>query len=270
MEGLDNTVRWFQSLYTYRNFISGSVKRDFQARFSQSMLGGIWLILQPLAMITVYTVIFANVMRAKLPGIDDSIKYSVYLCAGNFAWALFLEIVNRSTNVFIENGNLLKKLAFPRICLPVIVVFVAIINYLIVYALFCAFLLLTGNFPGVIILWTIPLTLVLVFFSISLGVILGVLNVFFRDVGPFVGIVLQFWFWFTPVVYPLSILPEEIAKLIRFNPLSAVVKGFQDVIVWGASPDWYALMPVTALSVFLALLAVLLFRKRAPEMVDEL
>ena len=92
-----------------------------------------WAVINPLAMITVYTVIFSQIMRAKLPNIDSTFAYSIYLCAGIITWGLFSEIVNKGQNVFIDNANLLKKISFPRLCLPVIVVTTALINFSIIF-----------------------------------------------------------------------------------------------------------------------------------------
>ncbi len=193
------------ALWAYRGFILGSVGREFQSKYRNSLLGAAWPILNPLAMVTVYTIIFSSVMQAKLPGIDGSFAYSIYLCSGLLTWGLFAEITGRGQNVFLENANLLKKLNFPRLCLPLIVVFNATLNFGIVFGLFLLFLLLTGHLPGWPLLGIIPVLILQIAFSIGLGITLGVLNVFFRDVGQFFGIILQFWFWFTPIVYPITI-----------------------------------------------------------------
>jgi len=197
-----------KSLWAYRGFIIGSVKREFQPKYRNSLLGAAWTVLNPLAMIIVYTVIFSQIMRAKLPGIDSTFAYSIYLCAGVLTWGLFAEIAGRAQNTFLEHANLLKKLSFPRLCLPVTVVANALLNFAIVFGLFSVFLLISGNFPGLVYLALVPVLMILIAFAIGLGITLGVLNVFFRDVGQFFGIVIQFWFWLTPIVYPISILPE--------------------------------------------------------------
>ena len=101
-----------KNLWAYRGFISGSVKREFQMKYRNSMLGAAWTVINPLAMIVVYTVIFSQIMRMRLPGAESNFAYSVYLCAGVLTWGFFAEIVNRSQTVFIENANMLKKLSF--------------------------------------------------------------------------------------------------------------------------------------------------------------
>ena len=260
----------FKSLWAYRGFFLGNVKREFQLKYRNSLLGAAWTVINPLAMIIVYTVIFSQLMRAKLPGIDGTFAYSIYLCAGVLTWGLFAEIVSRAQNTFIENANLLKKLSFPRLCLPVIVVANALVNFFIVFGLFTIFLLISGNFLGLVYLALFPVLAILVLFAIGLGISLGVLNVFFRDVGQFFGVVIQFWFWCTPIVYPISILPEYVRALMNYNPMANLIDAFQDILVKGQWPEWSSLLPVSIIAIILCAFGMRLFRKHAGEMVDEL
>ena len=264
------SVGMLRGVLAYRGFILGSVKREFQSKYRNSLLGAAWTVLNPLAMIVVYTVIFAQVMRARLPGMDSTFAYSIYLCAGVLTWGLFAEIAGRGQNVFLDNANLLKKLSFPRICLPIIVVLSAGLNFAIIFSLFTGFLILSGNFPGWVFLAIFPVLAVQIIFSIGLGMTLGVLNVFFRDVGQFFGIAVQFWFWFTPIVYPLAIVHEKIRGLIALNPMTALITAYQDILVSGLWPQWGSLIPVTLIGVLLCVAGMRLFRKRAGEMADEL
>ncbi|NMZ69241.1 lipopolysaccharide transport system permease protein [Pseudomonas peli] len=257
-------------LWAYRGFILGSVKREFQSKYRNSLLGAAWNVLNPLAMIIVYTLIFSQIMRAKLPGVDSAFGYSIYLCAGVITWGLFAEIVGRGQNVFLDNANLLKKLSFPRLCLPVTVVANAGLNFFIIFGLFTAFLVLSGTFPGLPFLAIFPLLALLVLFSIGLGITLGVLNVFFRDVGQFFGIFLTFWFWLTPIVYPISILPERLQPFMSLNPMTRLMNAFQVVLVNGQWPNWSSLWPVVVLALLLCVFGFGLYRRHAGEMVDEL
>lgn len=259
-----------KALWAYRGFILGSVRREFQSRYQNSLLGAAWTVINPLAMIVVYTVIFSQVMRARLPGVDSTLAYSIYLCAGVLTWGLFAEIASRAQTVFLENATLLKKLNFPRLTLPVTVVTNALLNFTIVFSLFTLFLAITGNFPGWVFLGLLPVLAILVAFAIGLGVTLGILNVFFRDVGQFFGIFLQFWFWLTPIVYPLSILPEPVARYMDFNPMAALIGACQDILVHGRWPDWWRLLPVLLLSLVLCGFGLRLFRRHSGELVDEL
>ena len=263
-------MKLFKPLWAYRSFILGSVKREFQSKYRNSLLGAAWTVINPLAMIVVYTVIFSQIMRAKLPGADSTFGYSIYLCAGLLTWGLFAEITGRAQNTFLENANLLKKLNFPRLCLPVVVVASAALNFSMIFGLFTLFLLVSGNFPGVAYLAVLPLLTILLAFAIGLGMMLGVLNVFFRDVGQFFGIFVQFWFWLTPIVYPVNILPTSAQNLMAYNPMAPLLAGFQAVLVMGQWPQWASLLYHAVLAALLCLLGMGLFRRHAGDMVDEL
>lgn len=257
-------------VWAYRGFILGSVRREFQLKYRNSMLGAVWTVLQPLSMILVYTVIFSQIMQARIPGVDGSFSYSIYLCAGILSWGLFTEIATRSQNMFLENANLMKKLSFPRLCLPVIVVSSALLNFAIIFGLFILFLVLSGNFPGLVVLALVPLLALLITMAAGLGMVLGVLNVFFRDVGQLFGMVITFWFWLTPIVYPISILPEQAKPLMQLNPLAALIAAVQGVFVQGLWPQWHTLLYPVLLTIGLCLLGLRLFRRHSGDMVDEL
>lgn len=263
-------MQMIKALWAYRGFILGSVRREFQSKYSNSLLGAAWTVINPVAMIVIYTVVFSQVMKARLPGAEGQFAYSIYLCAGVLTWTFFAETVSRAQNVFLENANLLKKVSFPRMCLPVIVVANASINFLIIFGLFTLFLLLWGGFPGLVYFAVIPILLVQVLFSVGLGITLGVLNVFFRDVGQLFAVVLQFWFWLTPVLYPVSILPEFAQRALRYNPMTNIITSYQGILVNGQWPDWVSLLPVTVLALALCAWGMRLFRAHAGEMVDEL
>ncbi|MET0322718.1 MAG: ABC transporter permease [Duganella sp.] len=259
-----------RALWRSRGLVLGSVRRDFQARYRNTMLGAAWAILQPLAMIVVYTVIFSQVMHARLPGDVGRFGYSIYLCAGVLAWGLFAEITVRAQQMFIDNANLLKKVRFPLLCLPVIVVGNALLNFAIIFGLFTAFLLVSGHFPGAVFAALLPLVLLEVALAIGLGLVLGVLNVFFRDVGQLFQIVLQLWFWCTPIVYPAAILPPALRDLLVLNPMAPLIAALQDVLLHGRAPQWSALLPTALAALLLCALGLRLLRRRAGDMVDEL
>lgn len=258
------------AIYRYRGFIFGSVKREFQARYKTSMLGATWLILQPLSMILVYTLVFSQVMKARLPGEGGTYAYSIYLCVGIITWGLFAEIVGRGQNIFIESAGLIKKLNFPRICLPIIVSLTAILNFAIIFSIFILFLIVSGNFHFYSIIEILPLIIIEVLFAVGLGISLGVINVFFRDVGQFVGVLLQFWFWFTPIVYVMSTLPAWAQDILKYNPMATLVDNYQKVIIHQAKINWVDILPVSLAAILLCLLGVYLFKKHAADMVDEL
>lgn len=259
-----------RSLWKYRGFIAGSIRRELRSRYAGSALGALWQILSPLALIAIYAIVFAELMRARLPGVEDRFAYAIFVCSGLLAWNMFSEIVLRSQVMFVENANLLKKASFPRSCLPTIVVGSAIANFAVVYSVFLALLAVAGRFPGpVVILAVVPLVLLALLGS-SLGVLIGTLHVFFRDAGQVLGVMLQLLFWLTPIVYPLGALPGQYAKLVAWNPITPIVEALQGIFVHRAAPSPEALLLPLGLGVVLGAIAWLAFRQQAPYVVDEL
>jgi len=258
-------------IWQYRSFILASVRREFQSKHQNSLLGAIWAILSPLAMIIIYTVIFSQIMKAKLPENDSMYAYSVYLCAGIISWGLFTEIITRSQTLFLDNANILKKLSFPRVILPIIIIINACLNFLIIAFIFLFFLLVTQQLPGWPLFSVIPVLIIQLLFSIGLGMILGVLNVFFRDIGQLFSIIIQFWFWLTPIVYPISILPEIVRPaLMILNPMAAIINAYHTIFVQKSQPDWISLTSPLLIAILLCIIAYYLYIKHASEIVDEL
>ena len=260
----------FRALWDYRAFVLGMVARDFRGRYLGSVLGSSWAILNPLAQIVIYTLIFSQVMRARLPNIQDPLAYSLYLCAGLLTWNYFVEVLLRSQTVFLEQANMLKKVSFPRVTLPSYVFLSASVNFLIIWALFLAFLLVSGRWPGWVLVALVPLLLLQQTLAVGLGLVLGVTNVFFRDVAQVVGVGLQFWFWLTPIVYPVTTVPEVVRNMIAWNPLYPLVTSYQQIIVEHRWPAWTALWVVAAAALAVAVLSDTAFRRLAGPMVDEL
>nr|WP_077549169.1 ABC transporter permease [Pseudorhizobium flavum]CAD6632167.1 ABC transporter permease [Pseudorhizobium flavum] len=258
------------TLWRYRYFILTSIQSDFRARVARSRLGMFWIVLAPLSQVVIYAFVLSSLMSQRLPGIETPFAYSIYLMAGFQAWFLFTEILTRCLNVFIENGNALKKISFPRMALPVIAVGAAILNNLIFFVLVIAAYLLVGYHPGWSLAWFPVLLLVTSALATGLGLVLGILNVFMRDVGQLVAILLQFGFWLTPIVYTIDILPERFQDIIRLNPMFWVVDNYHRVLAYGVAPNLIALGLVAGLAVILLWLALVLFRKASGEIVDVL
>lgn len=257
-------------IWQYRDFIFGSVKREFRVKYQNSILGVFWVFVNPLAMILVYTLVFSQLMKAKLPNAMGSFSYSIYLCAGILSWGLFSEISSRALNLFLDNANLLKKIYFPRACLPIILVINAWINFAIIFGMFVIFLLATQNFPGIIFLAVIPILLIITFFALALGVGMGVLNVFYRDIGQVYTVFLQFWFWLTPIVYTSEILPSKVQALLQINPLVPLISGLQRIVVLHEAPLWDTLIYPLLLTCLLILWSAYLAKQHQHDLIDEL
>ncbi|MDQ2972514.1 MAG: ABC transporter permease, partial [Pseudomonadota bacterium] len=116
------------ALWRYRHFILSAIWNDLRTRFTRSRLGALWLILQPLAQSAIYALILSRVLAARLPGINNKYAYVIYLLAGMLAWSLFAEVVMRCLTIYVDNGNLMKKIVFPRMCLPLVVSGSALVN----------------------------------------------------------------------------------------------------------------------------------------------
>jgi lipopolysaccharide transport system permease protein len=256
--------------WDFRGFILASVKREFVSRYLGTQLGFFWAIAQPLAMIVIYTVVFSGIMKPALAGYDSAFAYSIYLCAGIVVWQLFSDLLNRSVGVFVRNAGLLKKVNLPKLALPVVVAISGLANFAILLALFLAFLLSVGAFPSAAVLALVPVVVLVVGFAIGLGVLLGTINVFYRDVEQTTTMVLQFWFWLTPIVYPGRTLPPILADLLAWNPLWPIVRFTQTIFLEDHVPAWSTLAYPALAAGMLLVLAMYAFRKLSGEIVDEL
>lgn len=256
--------------WRYRFFIVSSIRTELQSKFVRSRLGGLWLILNPLAQVVIFAFVLSSVLSARLPGISNHYAYAIYLMSGILGWSLFSEIVNRCLNLFIDNGNLLKKLVFPKIALPLIVTGSALVNNLLLFAAILAIFGLLGHLPGPALLFLPFLMVLTIALALGLGLVLGVFNVFIRDIGQVVPVVMQFLFWLTPIVYTTDTIPAEYRDLLKLNPLLPIITGYQDTLLYDRAPDWSALGLIVLISVFFLAFSLLLLRKAAPDMVDQL
>ena len=259
-----------KSLWAYRFFIISSIKTEYQTRFTRSKLGLLWMVIQPLSMVLIYSLILSQIMTAKLPGVATQYAYPVYLLSGMVAWTLFSEVLNRCLNIFIENANLLKKLSFPKMTLPIIVIGSAMINFCLL--LFIMFIVLgaLGHFPYGALLWLPLLIFLTLTLATGIGLFFGIINVFIRDVGQLMNIVIQFWFWLTPIVYMVTIVPEKYSTLFMLNPLTGIVMGYQNVLLYNKPPD-VSMLIYPSLFAFVALvLTVIIYKKASSEMADVL
>ena len=263
----------FRDIWHYRGFVRGSIEREIAAQYRGSLLGAGWVLIGPTAMILIYTLVFSQLMRSRLVGVDSAFAYSIYLCAGLLPWTFFTESISRLQAVFVANSNLMKKAMFPRICLPVIALGAAAFNFAVIGSLFLVFLIATGEFPGMVLFAAVPALAVQVALAVGLGILFATLNVFFRDVGQAVTLALQFWFWLTPIVYPLASLPPWAQSALAWNPMTVVVSHYQAVVLYRRVPDagaWLPLAAVAALGLFALWLGMRTYRRRVGELVDEL
>jgi len=253
------------------------VYRDFRTRFAGSVLGVAWNILHPLILILIYIVVFSNVMRAKLPGVESGYGYSIYLCSGILPWAAFSELLIRYTNLFFEHGGLIKKVSFPKEILHISALITGTINFLISFSIFMFFLgilHITGQhrvhltFEQMLIFFGV-LGLQQVF-CLGLGLAFGVITVFFKDMGQLVSIIAQLWFWFTPIVYPFSVVPERLKIFFLFNPLYYFMNIYRSILYLNQMPSLGSLGIAGGVSLVTFILGILIYKKLIDEVPDEL
>jgi len=258
------------ALWHYRHFIQSSIRGELKSRFARSRLGALWFILHPLAQATIFALVLAEVLGARLPNIDNKAAYPIYLMSGMAAWGLFSEILNRCLNIFIEYGSTLKKISFPRMSLPVIVWGSALLNHVLLLLAITIVFFFFGHYPGIAWL-VIPVGILLIsLFAFGLGVMLGIFNVFTRDVGQVMSVIMQLWFWLTPIVYPYEIIPQKLRWLADLNPMVPLVRIYQDALLYNRWPDLTILWPPAVAAMVLFMLSFALFRKASPELVDAL
>ena len=260
----------FLSVWAYRFFIISSIKTELHSRFARSKFGAIWIVLHPLALVLIYALILSQVMRAKLPGVESQYAYPIYILSGMVGWTLFSEILGRSLTIFIDNANLLKKISFPKLSLPHIIIGSALINFIFLFLIMFIVFGFLKHLPFHALHWLPLLLIITIALAVGLGLFLGTLNVFMRDIGQAMTIILQFWFWLTPIVYISSIVPEKYHTLLMLNPMTGIIMGYQNVLLYDKTPDLYLLIYPTLFASFFLILALILFRKASEEMADVL
>ena len=260
----------FRALWQYRHFVVSSIRSEFSSRFARSKLGGLWAIFNPLAQVAIYALILSNILQARMTGIESQYSFAIYLTAGMLAFNLFSEVVSRCLTVFIANGNLIKKAMFPKIVLPTIAVGTALLDNILLFLSILVIFAALGHAPSINIIWLPFLIVCTIALSAGIGLILGIFNVFVRDIAQVVPIILQMLFWFTPIVYPVSIIPETYRHYLYFNPMYPLVKAYQDVLVFGVAPEPANILAVAGISGALLLVAFFLFMRANEEMADVL
>ncbi len=259
-----------RDLWRYRLFIFNSIKSSLIDRFANNKLGALWVIINPLSQTLIYAIIFSNVLSAKLSIDNQKYTYAIYLMAGLLAWFLFNEIINRLMTLFIDYGNIIKKINFPNITLPVIASGSCLLNNVLLLLSIVIISILLGHKFYFAMLWLFPLYILVIALSVGIGMILGIINIFIRDVQQITTILLQILFWFTPIVYPITIIPNKYNYFFNFNPIYHIVSAYHDVILYGRMPPTKWLATIFLFSFFLLIFSLFLFRRSSKDIEDVL
>ncbi len=210
-------------LWEYRELLYFLVWRDIKVRYKQTALGATWAIIQPFLTMVVFSLFFGHL--AKMP--SDGIPYPIFSFAALVPWSFFANGLSQSSNSLVGSSNLITKVYFPRLIVPLASSFSGVVDFLIAFAVLIAMMLYYGLLPTLNVLW-LPLFLLLAMVtSLGVGLWLSALNVEYRDVRFIVPFITQFWLFVTPIAYPSSLLPEPWHTLYGLNPMVGVVEGFR-------------------------------------------
>ncbi|HEX4123239.1 MAG TPA: ABC transporter permease [Tepidisphaeraceae bacterium] len=224
------------SLYHYRRFIWQRAVAEVRHRYAGTSFGVVWNVLHPLAVIAIYSAVFSQLMPARIPGVNNQFAHVLYLCSGILPWLAFSECVTRGASAFLDNAMYLKKLPMPEQVFVASTAASATLGLAISFSLLLAVALALGLRPNQYwLLLPIPLVLLQVL-GFALGLLLGTLNVFFRDIGQFLVVSLQLVFWTVPVVYMTDQVPVP-GWVFRWHPLYPPLNAIHDLFLFSRLPD---------------------------------
>jgi lipopolysaccharide transport system permease protein len=234
-------------LWRYRDLIAFLTWRDIQLRYRQTALGVAWAVLQPLAAMTVFSVFFGRL--AKVP--SDGVPYPLFAFCALLPWQLFAYSLSESSNSLVANQNLITKVYFPRLVIPLASVLAGLVDFAISSMLALALMAWHHVVPTSAVVLLPLLLLLAIVTALGVGLWLSALNVQYRDVRYTLPFLTQFWFFATPIVYPSSLVPERFRLLVGLNPMSGVVEGFRWALLGtGSLPSLVWVSAVISILVF--------------------
>jgi lipopolysaccharide transport system permease protein len=237
-----------RDLWEYRELLYFLVWRDIKVRYKQTALGAAWAVLQPLLTMLVFTVIFGRL--AKVP--SDGIPYPVFAYTALLPWQLFAFALTESSQSLVTNKNLLTKVYFPRLIVPMASVFAGLVDFAIAFLLLIVLMVIYHVKPSIAAAWLPVFLLMTIATALSVGLWLSALNVKFRDVRYLIPFLTQFWMYATPVAYPSSLVPEPWREWYGLNPMSGVVEGFRWALLGkSGNPGLLVWVSVTAVALLL-------------------
>ena len=212
-----------RELWEYRELLYFLIWRDIKVRYKQTVLGAAWAIMQPLLAMVVFSIFFGRL--AKIP--SDGVPYPIFTYAALVPWTFFANGLNQSSNSLVSSANLIKKVYFPRLAIPIAAVLSGVIDFLLAFLVLLGMMLYYGLLPTVNTLWLPAFLLLALVTSLGVGLWLSAMNVQFRDVRYTIPFIIQIWFFTTPVVYASSLLSEPWRTIYGLNPMVGVVEGFR-------------------------------------------
>lgn len=223
-----------KEIFRYRELIYFLTWRDIKVRYKQAVLGITWAVLQPVLTMAITSIVFGYLLKVS----SGDIPYPVFVLSALLPWHLFSTSLQKSSHSLVGNANLLTKIYFPRLIIPISSVMAVMVDFAISFVVLLGVMLVYGTYPTWTIIWLIPLTGLAVLAALAVGLWLSALNVQYRDVQHMVPFIVQIWMYASPIVYPIETIPAGIWRtLYGLNPMVGVVQGFRWALFGGSPPD---------------------------------
>lgn len=246
-----------QALWEYRELLYFLVWRDIKVRYKQTVLGAAWAIIQPFFAMVIFSIFFGRL--AKVP--SDGLPYPIFAYTALLPWQLFSHALTESGNSLVANQQLIKKVYFPRLAIPIAAVLAGLVDFAIAFVVLLGMMLYYGIYPTVAIVFLPLFILFAIATALAAGLWLSALNVEYRDVRYIIPFLTQFWLFATPVAYPSSLVPEPWRAFYGLNPMAGVVEGFRWALL-GKSGGMGPLLLVSVLAVIALLIGGLIYFRR--------
>ncbi|TDL51899.1 ABC transporter permease [Paenibacillus dendritiformis] len=254
----------WKEIYKYREFLKNSVSKDLRTRYKGSFLGFLWTFLNPLLMLVVYSILFSFVLRM------DVKDYPVFLFCTLLPWNFFVSSVQVSSSIIVSSSNLIKKIYFPLETLPLSVVLASCANYLLSIVILVPAMTIFGYYPNINYLWFPLILFCQIILTMGLSFLVSCLTVYFRDLEHMIGIFLMALFYLTPVLYPITMVPEEYRYIFHWNPMSVIITSYRDIFYYNKTPDLYLLTIVLLFSIVCLILFQYIFKKLKFRFIEEI
>ena len=245
-----------RDLWQYRDMLLYLVLRDIKARYTQSVLGIGWAVLQPLFLMIVFTVIFGKLVKINTNGMD----YAVFSYTALVPWAYFSNSLMLTTGSLIQNSNLLSKVFFPRLVLPMSTVLSTLVDFFIAFILVIVLMIWYQVSPTIWVLFLPVLLLLMLVLSVSLGSLFAALAIQYRDVRHGITFLVQGMMYASPVVYPVSIIPDKYRLIYGLNPMAGVIEGFRSALLGSTPMPWDLIIVGTIVTLVVAVIGLTYFK----------
>ncbi len=263
-------LRLMALVWRHRTMVVGLARHEMHTRFAGSMLGRVWALVQPLLYMVLYLVVFSWILRIRFTAEGNGEHFALYLLAGLLPWLAFQEGVLKSASSIVENAALVKGMAFPTVVLVASAVLASVANLMIGLGLFLPVLLALGHLSWQSLL-VLPLLIGLqIAFTLGVGLIVAGIYPFLRDLLPLLQFGLTIWFYLTPIFYPISYVPKQLAAVFVFNPFVPVVAAYRVALLDGALPAGGDLVIVGVWAIGAIVLGSILFSRVEPGFADVL